>query len=61
MDTSIVSLQGYTAAQVANESVQKLLSGMLKYYYFDFLIDQVLFIVLNIFQNIIQSGYLFQK
>lgn len=30
VDTSIVSLQGYTAAQVANESVQKLLSGVFK-------------------------------
>lgn len=29
VDTSIISLQGYTAAQVANESVQKLLSGRL--------------------------------
>ena len=28
IDTSIVSLQGYTAAQLATENIQKLLRGM---------------------------------
>ena len=38
VDPSIVSLQGYTAAQLATDSVQKMLRGILIFLFYIFLL-----------------------